>query len=152
DFDAVLEILSEGITARRGRYGAYLHRDRVGHRLRGRRGSRLVAITNGGAIPESALYSVVAQPEGVTVGTLAEDFAVESMRGDVFLLGNTSWRISRVEGSSGRVLVEDAHGAAPNIPFWLGEAPARTAELSAQVAALREKISEMTPALRPGTE
>jgi ATP-dependent Lhr-like helicase len=143
DFDALLEMLSEGITARRGRYGAYLHRDRVGHRLRGRRGSRMVAITNGGAIPESALFTVVAQPDGTTVGTVAEDFAVESMGGDVFLLGNTSWRISRVEGNSGRVLVEDAHGAAPNIPFWLGEAPARTPELSAQVAAVREKISEL---------
>ena len=144
DFDALLEILSEGISARRGRYGAYLHRDRVGHRLRGRRGSRLVAITNGGAIPESALFTVVAQPDGTTVGTVAEDFAVESMGGDVFLLGNTSWRISRVEGNSGRVLVDDAHGAAPNIPFWLGEAPARTPELSAQVAEIREKISELT--------
>ena len=143
DFDALLEILSEGMTTRRGRYGAYLHRDRVGHRLRGRRGSRLVAITNGGAIPESALFTVVAQPDGTTVGTVAEDFAVESMGGDVFLLGNTSWRISRVEGNSGRVLVEDAHGAAPNIPFWLGEAPARTPELSAQVAAIREKVSEL---------
>jgi len=144
DFDALLEILSEGITARRGRYGAYLHRDRVGHRLRGRRASRMVAITNGGAIPESALFTVVAQPDGTTVGTVAEDFAVESMGGDVFLLGNTSWRISRVEGNSGRVLVEDAHGAAPNIPFWLGEAPARTPELSAQVSEIREKISELT--------
>ncbi|MGC9994552.1 MAG: DEAD/DEAH box helicase [Terriglobia bacterium] len=145
DFDALLEMLSEGITARRGRYGAYLHRDRVGHRLRGRRGSRLMAITNGGAIPESALFTVVAQPDGTTVGTVAEDFAVESMGGDVFLLGNTSWRISRVEGNSGRVLVEDAHGAAPNIPFWLGEAPARTPELSAQVSEIREKISEFAP-------
>jgi ATP-dependent Lhr-like helicase len=145
DFDALLEILSEGITSRRGRYGSYLHRDRVRHRLRGRRGSRLVAITNGGAIPESALYTVVAQPEGVMVGTVAEDFAAESMSGDVFLLGNTSWRIRRVEGSSGRVLVEDARGAAPNIPFWLGEAPARTPELSAQVSEIREKISDLAP-------
>jgi ATP-dependent Lhr-like helicase len=146
DFDAVLEILSEGITARRGRYGAYLHRDRVQHRLRGRRGSRLVAITNGGAIPESALYTVVAQPEGAVAGTVAEDFAAESMRGDVFLLGNTSWRITRIEGSSGRVLVEDAHGASPNIPFWLGEAPARTPELSARVSEIREKISDLAVA------
>jgi ATP-dependent Lhr-like helicase len=146
DFDALLEILSEGITARRGRYGSYLHRDRIRHRLRGRRGSRLVAITNGGAIPESALYTVVAQPDGVMVGTVAEDFAAESMGGDVFLLGNTSWRVSRVEGSSGRVLVEDAHGAAPNIPFWLGEAPSRTPELSAQVSEVREKISQLAAA------
>ena len=146
DFDAVLEILSEGITARRGRYGAHLHRDRVRHRLRGRRGSRLVAITNGGAIPESALYTVVAQPEGAVAGTVAEDFAAESMRGDVFLLGNTSWRITRIEGRSGRVLVEDAHGAAPDIPFWLGEAPARTPELSARVSEIREKISDLAVA------
>ncbi|MGD0009113.1 MAG: DEAD/DEAH box helicase [Terriglobia bacterium] len=151
DFDAVLEILSEGITARRGRYGAYLHRDRVRHRLRGRRGSRLVAITNGGAIPESALYTVVAQPEGAVAGTVAEDFAAESMRGDVFLLGNTSWRITRIEGRSGRVLVEDAHGASPNIPFWLGEAPARTQELSARVSEIREKISDLVaPHLNTG--
>ena len=149
DFDAVLEILSEGITARRGRYGAYLHRDRVRHRLRGRRGSRLVAITNGGAIPESALYTVVAQPEGAVAGTVAEDFAAESMRGDVFLLGNTSWRITRIEGRSGRVLVEDAHGAAPDIPFWLGEAPARTPELSARVSEIREKISDLAVAPVP---
>jgi ATP-dependent Lhr-like helicase len=142
DFDALLEILSEGITARRGRYGSYLHRDRVLRRLRGRRGSRMVAITNGGAIPESALYTVVAQPDGLTVGTVSEDFAVESMGGDVFLLGNTSWRISRVEGNSGRVLVEDARGAAPNIPFWLGEAPARTPELSAQISEIRQKVSD----------
>jgi len=146
DFDALLEVLSEGITARRGRYGSYLHRDRVLGRLRGRRGSRMVAITNGGAIPESALYTVVAQPDGLTVGTVSEDFAVESMGGDVFLLGNTSWRISRVEGNSGRVLVEDARGAAPNIPFWLGEALARTPELSAQVADIREKISDFVTA------
>ena len=143
DFDALLEILSEGITARRGRYGSYLHRDRVLRRLRGRRGSRMVAITNGGAIPESALYAVVAQPDGISVGTVSEDFAAESMAGDVFLLGNASWRIARVESRSGRVLVEDAHGAAPDIPFWLGEAPARTPELSAQVAEIREKISAL---------
>ena len=143
DFDALLEILSEGIATRRGRYAAYLHRDRVHRRLRGRRGSRLVAITNGGAIPESALYNVVTQPEGAMVGTIHEDFAVESLRGDVFLLGNTSWRIIRVESGTGRVLVEDAHGAAPSLPFWLGEAPARTPELSAHVAGVRQKISEL---------
>jgi ATP-dependent Lhr-like helicase len=143
DFDALVEVLSEGIAARRGRYGAYLHHDRVQHRLRGRRGSRLVAITNGGAIPETALYNVVAEPDGGIVGTVDEDFAVESLRGDVFLLGNSSWRIRRVEGHSGRLLVEDAHGAAPNVPFWRGEAPARTAELSAEVSEIRQKISEL---------
>jgi ATP-dependent Lhr-like helicase len=149
DFDAVVEVLSEGIAARRGRYGAYLHNDRVQHRLRGRRGSRLVAITNGGAIPETALYQVVAEPDGAVVGTIDEDFAVESMRGDIFLLGNNSWRIRRLETYAGRVLVEDAHGAPPNVPFWRGEAPARTAELSAQVAEIRQTICDL--ALGPGS-
>jgi ATP-dependent Lhr-like helicase len=145
EFDSVINMLSEGIAARRGRAGVYLHYDRVNHRLRGRRGSRLAAITSGGAIPESALYSVVAEPEGILVGTMDEDFAVESLAGDVVLLGNTSWRIRRVESSSGRVLVEDAHGAAPNVPFWRGEAPGRTTELSAQLSRLREKIDKGIP-------
>jgi ATP-dependent helicase Lhr and Lhr-like helicase len=140
-YEAILEMLSEGIAARRGRYGAYLHRDRVNRRLRARRGSRLAAITSGGAIPETALFTMVAEPEGITVGTLDEDFAVESNAGDIVLLGNTSWRIRRVEGKSGRVLVEDAHGAPPTVPFWLGEAPARTEELSCHVADLRREIS-----------
>ena len=140
-YEGILEMLSEGIAARRGRYGAYLHRDRVNRRLRARRGSRLAAITSGGAIPETALFTMVAEPEGVTVGTLDEDFAVESNAGDIVLLGNTSWRIRRVEGKSGRVLVEDAHGAPPTVPFWLGEAPARTQELSSHIADLRRQIS-----------
>jgi len=148
EFDSIVEMLSEGISARRGRYGAYLLRDRVNNRLHGRRGARLVAITNGGAIPDNSLYTVVAEPEGTTVGTVDEDFAVESLRGDVMLLGNSSWRIRRV--TAGRVLVEDAHGAAPNIPFWRGEAPARTAELSQQVAEIREKIGELTRDVSPG--
>ncbi len=141
-YEAILAMLSEGIAARRGRYGAYLHRDRVHRRLRARRGSRLAAITSGGAIPETALYTMVAEPEAIVVGTLDEDFAVESNAGDIVLLGNSSWRIRRVEGKSGRVLVEDAHGAPPTIPFWLGEAPARTEELSGHVAVLRREISE----------
>jgi len=144
EFDELLAMLAEGIAARRGRLSAYLYRDRVNGRVRGRRGSRLAAITSGGAIPDSALYSVVALPEAVMVGTVDEDFAVESMRGDVMLLGNTSWRIRRVESKSGRLLVEDAHGAAPNVPFWRGEAPSRTAELSAQVSDLRERVTAMT--------
>ena len=148
DFDEIVEMLSEGMAARRGRYGAYLHRDRVNGWLRGRRGSRLAAITSGGAIPDNSLYSVVAMPEGVAVGTVDEDFAVESLAGDIMLLGNTSWRIRRVE--SGRVLVEDAQGAPPNVPFWRGEAPARSDELSQQVAQLREHTSAMTPNVAPG--
>src|SRR6202050_2127847 len=140
EFDRIVEMLSEGIAARRGRYGAHLHRDRVNGILRPRRGARLAAITSGGAIPDNALYTVIAQPEGTVVGTIHEDFAVESLAGDVFLLGNTSWRVRRVQ-NSGSVLVEDAQGAAPSVPFWLGEAPARTAELSEEVANLRRAVS-----------
>lgn len=150
EFDSIVEMLSEGINARRGRYGAYLLRDRVNRRLHGRRGSRLAAITSGGAIPDNALYSVIAEPEGTLVGTVDEDFAVESLSGDIMLLGNSSWRIRRVQ--AGRVLVEDAHGAAPNVPFWRGEAPARTPELSLQVAEVREKVGELTCGVTPGPE
>ena len=148
-FDELLAMLSDGIAARRGRYGAYLHRDRVHGRLRARRGARLAAITSGGAIPENALYTVVSEPEGTVVGTVDEDFAVESNKGDIMLLGNASWRIRRVEGKSGRVLVEDAHGAPPSVPFWRGEAPARTPELSGHVGELRQQISNMLPGTSP---
>ena len=148
-FDAILEMLSEGIAARRGRYGAYLHRDRVNGKLRARRGARLAAITSGGAIPDNALYTVVAEPEGIVVGTLDEDFAVESSRGDIMLLGNTSWMIRRIETNAGRVLVQDAHGAPPTVPFWRGEAPARTQELSQHIGNLRQEISDMLPNTSP---
>lgn len=146
-FDELIDMLASGISARRGRYGTYLHHDAVNKRLRARRGSRLASITSGGAIPDNALYTVIAEPEGMVVGTLDEDFAVESLRGDIVLLGNTSWRIRRVQ--SGSVLVEDAHGAAPNVPFWRGEAPARTAELSEQVAELRQKVSSLAETAAP---
>jgi ATP-dependent Lhr-like helicase len=142
-FDSILEMLAEGIASKRGRYGAYLHRDRVNGKLRARRGARLAAITSGGAIPDNSLYAVVAEPDGTVVGTVDEDFAVESNRGDIMLLGNTSWMIRRIETNAGRVLVEDAHGAPPSVPFWRGEAPARTQELSEHVGTLREKISDM---------
>ena len=142
-FDAILEMLSEGIAARRGRYGSYLHRDRVNNKLRARRGARLAAITSGGAIPDNSLYTVVAEPDQVVVGTVDEDFAVESNRGDIMLLGNTSWMIHRIETNAGRMLVQDAHGAPPSVPFWRGEAPARTQELSLQVGDLRQTISDM---------
>ena len=144
EFDELAGMLSEGISARRGRYGVWIYRDRINGRLRGRRGARLAAIMNGGAIPETALYSVVAEPQGTPVGTVDEDFAVESLAGDIMLLGSTSWRIRRVESARGRLLVEDAHGAAPNVPFWRGEAPARTDELSRQVSDLREKVDALT--------
>ena len=140
DYDAVVEMLSEGVATSRGRRGAYLHRDQVHGRLRARRGARLAAITSGGAIPDTAQYMVVAEPQGTTVGMLDEDFAVESNIGDVFLLGTTSWRIRRVE--AGRIRVEDAHGAAPTVPFWLGEAPGRTVELSHHVSEVREAIAQ----------
>jgi ATP-dependent Lhr-like helicase len=149
EYDRVLEMLSQGIAAKRGRYGAYLFRDMVNRRLRGRRGARLAAITSGGAIPDTALFTVVAQPDEIVVGTLDEDFAVESNAGDIMLLGNTSWRIRRVESNSGRVLVEDAHGAPPTIPFWRGEAPARTDELSHHVGELRERVSALLPNTAP---
>ena len=148
-FDSILEMLAEGIAARRGRYGAYLHRDRVNGKLRARRGARLAAITSGGAIPDNSLYTVVAEPDGVMVGTVDEDFAVESNRGDIMLLGNSSWRIHRIETNAGRILVEDAHGAPPTVPFWRGEAPARTEELSAHVGELREEISRRLPKTSP---
>ncbi len=138
DFEAVLEILAEGLSTRRGRSTALLHWDRVHGRIRGRRGARLAAITSGGAIPDTADYDVIEEPAETFVGTVNEDFAVESLAGDIFLLGNRSWRIRRVE--SGRVRVEDAQGAPPTIPFWLGEAPARTAELSQAVSELREQV------------
>src|ERR1019366_5432408 len=147
-FDAVLTMLSEGIASQRGRYGAYLHHDRINRKLRARRGARLAAITSGGTIPDNALYTVVAEPHGV-VGTVDEDFAVESMAGEVMLLGNTSWRIRRIEAKSSRVLVENAQGAPPGIPFWRGEAPARTAELSLQLGELRREISDRLPGVVP---
>ncbi|HTS46577.1 MAG TPA: DEAD/DEAH box helicase [Bryobacteraceae bacterium] len=137
-FDEVVTMLSDGITTQRGRAGAYLHRDQVNGRVRGRRGARLAAITSGGAIPDNANYNVVLEPDGKTVGTVDEDWAVESMAGDVFLLGTNSWRIKRVE--PGRVRVEDAHGAPPSVPFWNGEAPGRTLELSEAVSKVREEM------------
>lgn len=137
-FDSIVEIVSSGIVTQRGRSGAFLHRDCVNGTLKGRRGARLAAITSGGAIPETGAYAVVAEPDGRTIGTLDEDFAIESLAGDIFLLGNHSWRIKRVE--SGRVRVEDAGGAPPNMPFWLGEAPGRSGELSVEVSRLRERL------------
>lgn len=139
DFDEVVEMMSEGIAVGTGRAAAYLHRDRINGVLRGRRGARSTAIQCGGAIPEVADYRVLKEPEGTFLGTLDEDFSVESMAGDIILLGTTSWRITRIE-AAGIVRVEDAHGAPPSVPFWLGEAPGRTAELSEEVSRLREDI------------
>ncbi|HTM09667.1 MAG TPA: DEAD/DEAH box helicase [Verrucomicrobiae bacterium] len=138
EFDAVLETLAEGIATRRGRRQAYIHRDQVHGRLRARRGARMAAITNGGAIPETADYDVIMAGDETFVGKVNEDFAIESLAGDIFLLGNNSWRIKRV--AAGKVWVEDAHGLPPSIPFWLGESPGRSRELSSAVSDLREEI------------
>ena len=138
-FDQVVTMLSEGVAPREGRSTAYLHRDGVNRVLKARRNARLAAITSGGAIPDNADYDVIAEPEGTFVGTVHEDFAIESVAGDIFLLGNTPWKIRRVE--SGRVRVEDAQGSSPTLPFWLGEAPGRTRELSDEVSMLREELA-----------
>jgi len=140
EFDVVVGMLRDGFATRRGRRGAYLHHDMINHRLRGRKGARLTAITSGGAIPDTADYTVVLEPSDSVVGTVNEDWAIESMAGDIFQLGNTSWEILRVE--NGRVRVADAHGKPPSIPFWLGEAPSRTHELSASVSRFRTELTE----------
>jgi ATP-dependent Lhr-like helicase len=149
-FDEVIELLAHGIESSRGRYGAYILRDGIHRQLHPRRGARAIAIANGGAIPDTALYSVILQPENVQIATLDEHFAVDSGPGDVILLGNTSWRVQRVD-PAGRVLVEDAHGAPPSVPFWFGEAPQRTDILSDGVSELREEISRRTQQSAPNT-
>src|SRR5438552_7569639 len=131
-------MLAEGFSTKRGRRAALIHHDAVNHRVRGRRGAGLVALTSGGAIPDNADYRVVLEPSETFIGTVNEDFAIESLAGDIFQLGNASWKILRV--NSGQVRVEDAHGQPPSIPFWLGEAPGRTAELSRAVSDLRAEI------------
>jgi ATP-dependent Lhr-like helicase len=138
DFDAVVKMLAEGFTTRQGARAAYVHRDAVHGQLRARRGARLTALMAGGTIPDTADYKVVLEPQAIIVGTVNEDFAVESMAGDIFQLGNTSYRIQRVERD--RLRVEDARGAPPSIPFWLGEAPGRSRELSFGVSRLRGDI------------
>src|SRR5215469_15102294 len=139
DFAAVVEMLADGFSTRRGRRGALIHHDAVNRVLRGRRGARLTALTSGGTIPDNADYQVLLEPENHFIGTVNEDFAVESLAGDIFQLGNKSYRIIRVE--RGVVRVEDARGLAPTIPFWLGEAPGRSDELSTAVSRLRAEIA-----------
>jgi ATP-dependent Lhr-like helicase len=149
-FDAIVRMLAEGFTTKRGRRSTYLHHDAVNQRLRGRRGARLAAITSGGAIPDTADYAVVLEPTDLVIGSVNEDFAIESLQGDIFQLGNTSWRVLRVE--QGKVRVEDAHGQPPSIPFWLGEAPARSHELSVSVSRLREEVAARIDADNPDTD
>ncbi|RRA48612.1 DEAD/DEAH box helicase [Acidipila sp. EB88] len=148
-FEELLCLVSEGIASSRGIWGAYVLRDRVHGHLQARRGARIAAVSNGGTIPDTAIFQVIAQPEGIPIATLDEHFAIDSSPGDVILLGNTSWRITLVE-AAGRVLVEDAHGQPPNVPFWTGEAPQRTLELSTFVCALREAIDTGTRGVQPG--
>src|SRR5678815_5882365 len=140
ELDQIVTMLAEGFSTKRGRRSALIHHDAINHRLRGRRGARLTALTSGGAIPDNADYRVILEPSETFVGTVNEDFAVESLAGDIFQLGNASWRILRV--NSGVVRVEDAKGQPPGIPFWLGEAPARTNELSHAVSNLRIEIEK----------
>lgn len=147
-YEEVIAILANGIESSRGRYGAYLLHDGIHGELHPRRGARMIAISNGGAIPDTALFNVILQPEGVQIATLDEHFAVDSSPGDVILLGNTSWRIQRIE-AAGQVHVEDAHGAPPSLPFWTGEAPQRTDVLSDGVSDLRNEISQRTKNVSP---
>lgn len=142
-FDDIIKMLAEGFSTKRGRHGALIHHDSVNHMLRPRRGTRLTAVTSGGAIPDTADFQVMLEPQGQLVGTVNEDFAVESLAGDVFQLGNTSYRILRVERST--VRVEDAQGMPPTIPFWLGEAPGRTDELSIAVTRIRKQVEQHLP-------
>ncbi len=140
EFDDVVKMLAEGFSTRRGQRAAYLHRDGINHKLRARKGARLTAITCGGAIPDNADYRVILEPSGEFIGTVDEDFAIESMAGDIFQLGNASWRVRKLE--AGTLRVEDAKGQPPSIPFWFGEAPGRTHELSFAVSRLRVAIAE----------
>jgi len=140
EFDEVVQMLAQGFSTSRGRRGALIHHDTVNGRIKGRRGARMLAITSGGAIPDNADFRVILEPENTFIGTVNEDFAVESLQGDIFQLGNMSWRILRVQ--QGTVRVADAHGQPPSIPFWLGEAPARSNELSAAVAELRGEVEK----------
>ena len=140
-FDGVVTMLAEGVASRRGRPTAWLHHDAVNQKVKGRRGARLAAMTSGGAIPDTATFSVIAEPDGHLVGALDEHFAVDSRVGDVFLLGNTSWRIAHIEGTSVRVV--DAQGQPPNVPFWQGEAPGRSRELSNEVGELRRELEPL---------
>ena len=138
DFDEVVRMLADGFSTRYGQRASYLHRDAVHRKLRGRKGARLTAIQSGGTIPDVGDYTVLLEPQAIVIGTINEDFAIESIAGDVFQLGNASYRILRVE--AGRVRVQDAEGVPPSIPFWLGEAPGRSIELSASVSRLREAM------------
>lgn len=150
EFGGVVRMLSDGFSTRRGRRGAYIHHDAVNQVIKPRKGARLAAVMNGGAIPDNFSYDVVLEPSGTYIGNIHEDFAIESTAGDIFALGNSSWRVLGVQ--TGKVRVEDAEGMPPTIPFWLGEAPGRTAELSEAVSDLREFVGQELQKLLDGTE
>ncbi|HTG44977.1 MAG TPA: helicase-related protein, partial [Verrucomicrobiae bacterium] len=149
EFERVLRMLADGFSTRNGRRAALVHHDAVNHRVRARRGGQLLALTSGGAIPDNADYRVVLEPAETFIGTVNEDFAVESMAGDIFQLGSASWKILSIR--SGMVRVEDAHGQPPSIPFWLGEAPGRTAELSRSVSQVRLTVEKVIEQIGPGS-
>ena len=149
DFDAVIRMLADGYVTRRGQRGAHIHRDGIHRRLRARKGARLTAVTCGGAIPDNAEYKVILEPQGEFIGTVDEDFAIESMAGDIFQLGNASWKVLRLEG--GTLRVEDAHHQPPSIPFWFGEAPGRTWALSTAVARIRHELESRLPDMTAAT-
>lgn len=141
EFETLVRMLADGYTSRRGRRGAHLHFDAINNRVRSRRGANLVALTNGGAIPDMFDYQVVLDPEDIVVGSLNEDFALEALPGDVFTLGTHSWQLLRIDGL--KVRVRDAQGMPPTIPFWFGEGPGRTHELSEAVSNLRQTIADL---------
>ena len=141
EFEETLRMVADGYTSRRGRRGAHLHYDAINRRLRPRRGANLIALTNGGAIPDMFDYQVVLDPEDTVVGSLNEDFALDSMAGDVFTLGTHAWQILRVDGL--KVRVRDAQGMNPTVPFWFGEGPGRTVELSQSVSNFRQQIGDL---------
>ena len=147
-FDEVLDLVSNGIETGRGTRAAYVHHDRVNGELRGRKGARLAALTSGGAIPELGDFRVIAEPDETLIGSVNEDWATESMAGDVFILGTHHWQIRQVTG--GEVRVVDAGDKHPTIPFWRGEAPARTVELSEEVARIRSVVERGVRGRRPG--
>lgn len=141
EFDVVIKMLAEGYSTRRGRRGTHLHLDSINNKVRTRRGANLISLTNGGAIPDMFDYQVVLDPDDVVVGTLNEDFALEALPGDVFTLGTHAWQMLRVDGL--KVRVRDGEGMQPTIPFWFGEGPGRTTELSESVSRLRQNIAEL---------
>lgn len=139
-FDEALEFVSHGVFTGRGQRGQQLSLDPINDTVRPRRSAKHAAIMNGGTIPDLGDYNVIVDPDNQVIGQLSEDFAIESAVGDVFLLGTHAWRVVRVEQSSVRVV--DADGAEPSVPFWFGESPARTWELSQAVSRLYEELSD----------